>query len=59
MAYVFILSLRNFQVLMYFSQLSDTLLSILANRGGQMVKSIFENSDKWDDAEVLGYEGRA
>lgn len=35
-------------------QLSDTLLSVLANRGGEMVRAIFEKPAKWDNADVLG-----
>lgn len=35
-------------------QLSDTLLSILASRGGEMVRSIFEKPAKWDSGDVLG-----
>jgi L-ornithine N5-oxygenase len=39
--------------------LSDTLLSVLATRGGEMVRAIFEKPAKWDGAEVLGaYEER-
>lgn len=34
--------------------LSDTLLSILATRGGEMVRSIFEKPAKWDHTDVLG-----
>jgi L-ornithine N5-oxygenase len=33
--------------------LSDTLLSILASRGGEMVRSIFEKPGKWDNKDVL------
>lgn len=40
----------------YFRQLSDTLLSILATRAGQMVKSIFGKSGDWDGIDALGYE---
>lgn len=36
-------------------QLSDTLLSILATRGGQMVKSIFDNGSKSDAADGVSY----
>jgi L-ornithine N5-oxygenase len=40
-------------------QLSDTLLSVLATRGGEMVRSVFEKPAKWDSADVLGgYEER-
>jgi len=40
-------------------QLSDTLLSVLATRGGEMVKSIFEKPATWDNGDVLGgYEVR-
>lgn len=34
--------------------LSDTLLSILACRGGEMVRSLFEQPTKWDSGDVLG-----
>ncbi|KAL6703325.1 L-ornithine N(5)-monooxygenase [Coniothyrium glycines] len=34
--------------------LSDTLLSILATRGGEMVRAIFEKPAKWDRTDVLG-----
>ncbi|CAO2658273.1 Nn.00g059960.m01.CDS01 [Neocucurbitaria sp. VM-36] len=34
--------------------LSDTLLSVLATRGGEMVRAIFEKQPKWDSADVLG-----
>lgn len=34
--------------------LSDTLLSILATRGGEMVRSIFEKPASWDRTDVLG-----
>ncbi|KAF2262664.1 L-ornithine 5-monooxygenase (L-ornithine N(5)-oxygenase) [Lojkania enalia] len=37
--------------------LSDTLLSILATRGGQIVKSIFDKEGKWDGADGLKYDG--
>lgn len=40
--------------------LSDTLLSVLATRGGEMVRAIFEKPAKWDTSDVLGgYEERA
>jgi L-ornithine N5-oxygenase len=40
-------------------QLSDTLLSVLATRGGEMVRAIFEKPSKWDSGDVLGgYEER-
>ncbi|KAF2190908.1 hypothetical protein K469DRAFT_359151 [Zopfia rhizophila CBS 207.26] len=39
--------------------LSDTLLSILANRGGDMVKSIFEKSARRGETDVVEYEARA
>jgi L-ornithine N5-oxygenase len=41
-------------------QLSDTLLSVLATRGGEMVRSIFSTAPaKWDNGDVLGrYEAR-
>lgn len=40
-------------------QLSDTLLSVLATRGGEMVRSIFEKPAMWDSGDVLGgYEVR-
>ncbi|KAI4712062.1 L-ornithine N(5)-monooxygenase [Alternaria sp. Ai002NY15] len=39
--------------------LSDTLLSVLATRGGEMVRSIFERPATWDNGDVLGgYEMR-
>ncbi|KAF2828778.1 hypothetical protein CC86DRAFT_368914 [Ophiobolus disseminans] len=39
--------------------LSDTLLSVLASRGGEMVRSIFEKPGSWDSKDVLGgYEDR-
>jgi L-ornithine N5-oxygenase len=39
--------------------LSDTLLSVLATRGGEVVRAIFEKSGKWNSADVLGgYEER-
>jgi len=39
--------------------LSDTLLSVLATRGGEMVRAIFEKPAKWDSSDVLGgYEER-
>ncbi|EMD58321.1 hypothetical protein COCSADRAFT_41988 [Bipolaris sorokiniana ND90Pr] len=39
--------------------LSDTLLSVLATRGGEMVRSLFEKPAKWDNGHVLGgYEVR-
>jgi L-ornithine N5-oxygenase len=39
--------------------LSDTLLSVLATRGGEMVRGIFEKPAKWDNGDVLGgYEVR-
>jgi L-ornithine N5-oxygenase len=39
--------------------LSDTLLSVLATRGGEMVRAIFEQPAKWDGKDVLGgYEER-
>jgi L-ornithine N5-oxygenase len=39
--------------------LSDTLLSVLATRGGEMVRAVFERPVKWDGADVLGgYEER-
>ncbi|KAH8732143.1 L-ornithine 5-monooxygenase (L-ornithine N(5)-oxygenase) [Phaeosphaeriaceae sp. PMI808] len=34
--------------------LSDTLLSVLATRGGEMVRAIFEKPTGWDRTEVLG-----
>ncbi|KAF1351604.1 L-ornithine 5-monooxygenase (L-ornithine N(5)-oxygenase) [Lizonia empirigonia] len=34
--------------------LSDTLLSVLACRGGEMVRAIFEKPAKWDNSDVLG-----
>jgi L-ornithine N5-oxygenase len=34
--------------------LSDTLLSVLASRGGEMVRAIFEKPAKWDNTDVLG-----
>jgi len=40
-------------------QLSDTLLSVLATRGGEMVRAIFEKPGSWDSKDVLGgYEDR-
>ncbi|PSN67432.1 L-ornithine 5-monooxygenase (L-ornithine N(5)-oxygenase) [Corynespora cassiicola Philippines] len=36
--------------------LSDTLLSVLACRGGEMVRSLFENGAKWDGADALGLQ---
>lgn len=40
-------------------QLSDTLLSVLATRGGEMVRAIFEKPSSWDREHVLGgYEAR-
>jgi L-ornithine N5-oxygenase len=40
--------------------LSDTLLSVLATRGGEMVRAVFERPSKWDGTDVLGdYEERA
>ncbi|KAF2712302.1 hypothetical protein K504DRAFT_201023 [Pleomassaria siparia CBS 279.74] len=36
--------------------LSDTLLSILAVRGGEIIRSVFENAPKWNRADVLTYE---
>ncbi|KAF1999999.1 L-ornithine 5-monooxygenase (L-ornithine N(5)-oxygenase) [Amniculicola lignicola CBS 123094] len=39
--------------------LSDTLLSILANRGGDMVRSIFEKGSKWDGADGVTCDGAA
>lgn len=39
--------------------LSDTLLSVLATRGGEVVRSVFERPGKWNGGDVLGeYEGR-
>lgn len=35
-------------------QLSDTLLSVLACRGGEMARAIFEKAPKWDNSDVLG-----
>lgn len=35
-------------------QLSDTLLSVLACRGGEMARAIFEKPAKWDHSDVLG-----
>ena len=40
-------------------QLSDTLLSILANRGGDMVNAIFGQKGKRGFEERLGYEMHA
>lgn len=37
-------------------QLSDSLLSILANRGGEMVRSIFSKTGGWNGIDALGYE---
>ncbi|KAF1921203.1 L-ornithine 5-monooxygenase (L-ornithine N(5)-oxygenase) [Ampelomyces quisqualis] len=34
--------------------LSDTLLSVLATRGGEMVRSVFEKPATWDGEDVLG-----
>lgn len=36
--------------------LSDSLLSILANRGGELVRSIFSRTGGWHGSDVLGYE---
>jgi len=39
--------------------LSDTLLSVLATRGGEMVRAIFEKPSSWDREHVLGgFEAR-
>ncbi|EDU51193.1 IucD Lysine ornithine N-monooxygenase [Pyrenophora tritici-repentis] len=39
--------------------LSDTLLSVLATRGGEMVRGIFEKPAMWDNGDVLGgYQAR-
>lgn len=47
----------NFRTLiLHVRQLSDTLLSVLATRGGQMVKSIFGRSGNWEKVDGLGYE---
>jgi L-ornithine N5-oxygenase len=35
------------------TQLSDTLLSVLATRGGDMVRSVFERPGKWGREDVL------
>lgn len=35
------------------SQLSDTLLSVLANRSGEIVKSIFDSEQRWDGGEQV------
>jgi len=35
-------------------QLSDTLLSVLACRGGEVARAIFEKAPKWDNTDVLG-----
>jgi L-ornithine N5-oxygenase len=41
-------------------QLSDTLLSVLATRGGEMVRAIFEKLGDRSREESLGaYESRA
>lgn len=34
--------------------MSDTLLSVLANRGGEMVRALFEKASAWDGADMLG-----
>ncbi|KAJ4406128.1 L-ornithine N(5)-monooxygenase [Didymella pomorum] len=36
--------------------LSDTLLSVLACRGGEMARSIFEKAPKWDSSNVLEFQ---
>ncbi|KAF2019674.1 hypothetical protein BU24DRAFT_431388 [Aaosphaeria arxii CBS 175.79] len=36
--------------------LSDTLLSVLASRGGEIVKSIFEKGSKWEATNGISYE---
>ncbi|EAT90349.1 L-ornithine N(5)-monooxygenase [Parastagonospora nodorum] len=39
--------------------LSDTLLSVLATRGGEVVRSVFEKPGKWSGGDMLGgYEAR-
>lgn len=36
------------------AQLSDTLLSVLATRGGEMVRALFDRPSTWYGADVLG-----
>jgi hypothetical protein len=53
MEYVFDHHLRIRHLTLTLRQLSDTLLSILATRAGQVVKSIFDKGTKGDGEDRL------